>query len=966
MKNLLQSGLAKKVLLFAFIVGVVSPSAMAYQFGGTPDTSTVAAVAPVVQNLTVVPATGSATISFSVNTNATTTVWVKDSSDNIVKTVSFDQPVTGGVTNTLNWNGTNSNGTAVSSGNYKAQVVTYNTASSDIKSYSFNYTAGSTVTAPTVNVSVNPTSFEPSKGQSTVVTYSLSQPASLGVVVKLNGSTIKTLREQTLQSVGTYNLTWDGKNTAGTEMGVNTYTVEVYASNVAGNDTKTANVSIVNNTPTVTAPNITNVYANPTPFNPNSENTRVYFTLDKTATVNVDVVENSNTNLVKNLVSGVTLSAGTYSYEWNGKNTSGNTVANGTYRARVTASNSAGSDTEFTSVEVNAGSTSTAPNITNLYAAPTPFNPNNENTRVYFNVDKTANVTVDIMDGSSTVRNLVSGTTLSAGSYFYEWNGRNSSGNIVSDRTYTARVTASNSSGSDTESTSVEVRTSSTGSCDLVTSHFVNPTSFNPEDRDAQIYFTMSRTAEVTLRIKKGSTIVKTLLSNSSQTSGQKIISWNGKDSDGDVVDDGSYTYEIKAYVSGCSEDIESSTVRVVNDDSDNDDDYENDWPSTDEDLVQDLVVRNEVFDPRDGERSTVEFELTRRADLKVQVLDGNRVVRTLRNVQNQSSGDYSYDWDGRDNDGDRVSDDVYTFRVMADDGDDTDTDRAYVEVDTDGVLIGFPDSARCAGFKDVSVNSPFCKAIELMSKKKIFTGYSDGTFRPYERINRAETAKVVVLALDYDVETSGYFGRQYNDTIANAWYAPYLEVAKRNDIATGYPDGSFRPASTINRVELLRVFLEANRLSLSTCSPQPFEDTPISKDTDWYMKYACYAKYNGLMNSEYSNKLYPAEAMTRGDVADLFYDFEVKGLYDNYDDNRYDDYNYNNNNDDRYCVDYDTYNDECERYVYADSEDVVCTLREGSKCVEYDVDNYYSSSNNDDEDGYYVYRNGRYVWVAY
>lgn len=964
MKNLLQSGLAKKVLLFAFVVGLVSPSAMAYQFGGTPDTSTVAATAPVIQNLTVTPSTGSATVSFNLNTNATSTVWVKDSSDNIVKTLSFDQAVAGGVTNTYSWNGTDSNGTAVTSGNYKAQVVAYNTASSDIKSYTFNFTAGSTVTAPVVAVSASPVSFDPSKGQSTVVTYSLSQPASLGVDVMLNGSVVKTLRAQTLQSVGTYNLAWDGTNTAGTTLAPNTFTVQVHASNVAGNDTKSTSVTVVNSTPTVTAPNVTNVYATPTPFNPNTENTRIYYTLDKNANVTVEVLEAASGNVIKTIASNASITSGTSYSIWDGKNSSGNLVANGTYRARVVATNSAGSDTEFTSVEVNAVSTTTAPNITNLYAAPTPFNPNNENTRVYFNVDKTATVTVDIMDGSSAIRNLVSGTTLSAGSYFYEWNGRNSSGNIVSDRTYTARVTASNSTGTDTESTSVEVRTTSTGSCDLVTSHFVNPTSFNPSERDAQIYFNVSRTADVTLRIKKGSTIVKTLLSNQSQTSGQKIISWNGRNTDGNIVSDDTYTYEIKANVSGCSEDVESSTVRVIRTDSEGDDDYESDWPSTDEDLIQDLTVRNEVFDPRDGERSTVEFELTRRADLKVQVLDGNKVVRTLRNVQNQSSGDYSYDWDGRDNNGNRVSDDIYVFRVMADDGDDTDTDRAYVEVDTDGVIIGFPDSARCAGFKDVSTSSPFCKAIELMSKKKIFQGYSDGTFRPYERINRAETAKVVVLALDYDVDTTGYFGRQYNDTVANAWYAPYLEVAKRNDIATGYPDGSFRPASTINRVELLRIFLEANRLSLSSCSPQPFDDTPISKDTDWYMKYACYAKHNGLMNSEYSNKLYPAEAMTRGDVADLFYDFEVKGLYSNYDNNRYDyGYDYNNNNDTRYCVDYDTYNDECDRYEYANSNDVVCTLRQSGSCVEYDVDN---NSSNNSSDGYYVYRNGRYVWVAY
>jgi len=307
----------------------------------------------------------------------------------------------------------------------------------------------------------------------------------------------------------------------------------------------------------------------------------------------------------------------------------------------------------------------------------------------------------------------------------------------------------------------------------------------------------------------------------------------------------------------------------------------------------------------------------------------------------------------------------------MADDGDDSDTDRAYVEVDTDGIIIGFPDDQRCAGYRDVSVNSPFCKAITLMSERGIFQGYSDGTFRPYASINRAETVKVVTLALGYNVTTGGTYRLGYNDTSDTSWYSPYLYVAQRENIATGYPDNSFRPSNTINRVELLRVFLEGNQTSLYTCNTQPYDDTPITADTRWYMKYACYAKDHGLMGG-YGNNLRPAEAMTRGDVADLFYDFEVKGLYSSFvrsrTGDRYDsgsrrcvEYNsrgdcteyeyiedYNDNYSDRYCMEYDRYGT-CTRYSYSSYND-------------YDYNDYYDYN----DDGYYVYRDGRYVWVAY
>lgn len=866
MKNLFRNSLANKLILSAFVMGLVSTSAMAaYQIGpvgsinpGITTVTQVAAVAPAISNLNVTPSTGSASISFSLNTTAYTTIWIKDMSDNIVKTVIFDNNLSAG-SYSYNWNGTDNNNAAVASANYKAQVGVYNTASQDAKSYTFNFTnSGGTVTAPVVSVSVTPTTFDPSKGQSTTINYSSNASASVDVFVKQNGSVVKTLRASSAQPAGSYALTWNGVSDSGTTMLPNTYTVEVNAVNTAGTDTKTASVTIANDTvPTVTAPNITNVYGTPTPFNPNSENTRIYFTLDKTATVSVDVLD-------------------------------GNSIF---------------------------------------------------------------------------VKNLNNGNSLTAGTYYYEWNGRNSSGFLVSDGIFRVRVSASNTAGSDTEYTSVEVKTSTSGgSCDLVTTHYINPSTFNPNNTSSLIYYTLSRTADVTVRIKDGSSTVRTLVDDDSLTSGSKISSWNGRDQDGDFVSNGTYTYEIRASVSGCSDDVETGSVYVTGSNN-NDGDYEDDWPSTNEDLVKNLTVDPEIFQPLDGERATVRFNLTRSAELRVQILDGNRIIKSLRDTgsSKQSSGTYSYTWDGRDASGHLVSDKVYQVRVMADDGDDTDTDRAFVELDTDGIIIGFDENDRCAGFRDVSKYSPFCKAIELMSKKHIFDGYSDGTFRPYEKINRAETAKVVVLALDYNVDTNGYFGKQYKDTIANAWYAPYLEVAQRNDIATGYPDGTFRPASTINRVELLRVFLEGNRLSLSSCSPQPFDDTPIGKDTDWYMKYACYAKYNGLMNSEYSNKLFPADAMTRGDVADLFYDFEVKGLYADYDNSGYSD-----PNNDRYCTSYDRYGT-CTQYEYNSNSNPAnrtCVARNSyGDCTRWEYDNDYSYNNGD---GYYVYRNGQYVWVSY
>lgn len=43
--------------------------------------------------------------------------------------------------------------------------------------------------------------------------------------------------------------------------------------------------------------------------------------------------------------------------------------------------------------------------------------------------------------------------------------------------------------------------------------------------------------------------------------------------------------------------------------------------------------------------------------------------------------------------------------------------------------------------FKDVSKNAQFYKEIEWMKKSGLSTGWSDGTYRPYDNTNRDATA---------------------------------------------------------------------------------------------------------------------------------------------------------------------------------------------------------------------------------
>ena len=88
--------------------------------------------------------------------------------------------------------------------------------------------------------------------------------------------------------------------------------------------------------------------------------------------------------------------------------------------------------------------------------------------------------------------------------------------------------------------------------------------------------------------------------------------------------------------------------------------------------------------------------------------------------------------------------------------------------------------------------------AISTLSNMGIIDGYSDGTFRPYAKITRAQFAKIAVGFFETTKEYQGYF----TDVDADAWYTDYVEAAARVGLIQGFQDGSFRPNENITRAQ--------------------------------------------------------------------------------------------------------------------------------------------------------------------
>jgi hypothetical protein len=148
--------------------------------------------------------------------------------------------------------------------------------------------------------------------------------------------------------------------------------------------------------------------------------------------------------------------------------------------------------------------------------------------------------------------------------------------------------------------------------------------------------------------------------------------------------------------------------------------------------------------------------------------------------------------------------------------------------------------------------SSPYKQAIENLKQKGIVGGYPDGSYKPKNMINRAEFMKIVMGAVG--TQTSG--NNCYPD-VKDEWFAAYACAAKQQEIATGYPDGTFRPTNDINVVEALKIVLKAFVIPVRG----------IDEGEDWFEPYIEVARSNELYVPSFNS---PDKKITREEMAEL------------------------------------------------------------------------------------------------
>ncbi|HIY94604.1 MAG TPA: S-layer homology domain-containing protein [Candidatus Rothia avicola] len=115
--------------------------------------------------------------------------------------------------------------------------------------------------------------------------------------------------------------------------------------------------------------------------------------------------------------------------------------------------------------------------------------------------------------------------------------------------------------------------------------------------------------------------------------------------------------------------------------------------------------------------------------------------------------------------------------------------------------LAGSPafEAPETPSFKDVDQTHPFYKEIEWLKAEGITTGWADGTFRPFEPIKRDAMA---AFFYRYAGEPSYVApkGSQFVDVPESTIFYREIMWLRSRGITTGWGDGTFRPYEPIKR----------------------------------------------------------------------------------------------------------------------------------------------------------------------
>ncbi|MFC1510780.1 FlgD immunoglobulin-like domain containing protein [Candidatus Margulisiibacteriota bacterium] len=549
----------------------------------------------------------------------------------------------------------------------------------------------------------------------TEITYYLARE---GLKVKVwivgqEGRPLKTLVRDEIKSKGEHTAFWDGSFDTGYEgptasrnelrVADGSYEFVVYAEDPNEADAKPAEVSntvLVDNVPP-------HVLVKGLAVDYSKKQTTLTYSIPETSTVEVAVYD-SEGSLIAELITAEAQSGGEHTLIYDFTNWTSE-IGQGYFTIAAT-------DRAKNRDEITTGVFAIVPNpfqIVNAAAVPATFTPNGDGhtdqTKVAYTIsggEPDYAVTIDILSPTgSTVKRLIENETQTAGNYSFYWTGLNEETELVSDGSYEYLISAEDKLGEKIEGRGSILIVSTRPTVDIAT----NIPVFSPNNDESKDVVTFNYSVDYPVRYLSGEALVKIEILNSSNeavwekifnhTAGTYAYEYDGLTADEVPLSAGSYYVKINA-----EDELGTTAVPEIVD------------LQVDYELAQlsGISISPDPFSPAVSSQLVISFALSKDSRISLDVMSDEEVIRNVASDQffaayaaSQAQGIRTFaiptiTWDGKDNDGDLVSDGDYTVNFSATDeagnttilSQDVEVDQTKPEIPVVEILPGYTNEA--------------------------------------------------------------------------------------------------------------------------------------------------------------------------------------------------------------------------------------------------------------------------------
>ncbi|WP_314585327.1 choice-of-anchor I family protein [Paenibacillus terrigena] len=156
---------------------------------------------------------------------------------------------------------------------------------------------------------------------------------------------------------------------------------------------------------------------------------------------------------------------------------------------------------------------------------------------------------------------------------------------------------------------------------------------------------------------------------------------------------------------------------------------------------------------------------------------------------------------------------------------------------------------------------------IQKLLDKGIVVGRPDGSFKPNDKITRAEYIAVLFRSLNMDVAAAG---ATFKDVSPEAWYGPYVEALHVSGIITGFPDGRLQPNQAMTREEACVLLYRAWKNNLQAGAGSASKLVDESQLSPWSRDAVKALVQAGIIQGSSNGDLQLKQSITRAEVAKM------------------------------------------------------------------------------------------------